>query len=363
MSKSRTSKPSYILSKSGKDKLKNYQDLSDSEINIRTGLDRSTIAKIRNGSQGVEKKSLERLFEKLEPDPDIQLELEDEDYQQFNRSPKTDRQELSRTSPNKDDLMLNETNTEKIKNVLGELNYSQQKFVFNETISRIKPAGTFLIHGKTDYGQRWLVNLLRYKVPYHTDAWQKSIYIKPHRKDIQTLWQSLAQELETSPLPEAVIEQLYQRWKNSTVILTIHNVDLMAGMLKQFINELWQPLVNKANHEKTQKTFRLVLFLVDNKNSKSKLETSLSLVTEPDKNQPHNPLALPELEPFNQDIIESWVGVQFQLLSQLWKSSESIEQVMQEIVERDNQPISVLKEICLCFELDWEQHIVEGLAL
>lgn len=345
MSKSRTPKPSYILSKSGKDKLeKCVKDKSDVIIGDSTGMYRGTIAKIRNGSEGVNKNSLERLFNNLD------IKLEEEDYEECDRSPK-------------DDFVRDEIKTDRLKNVLGELNYSQQKFVFNETISRIKPASTFLIHGKTDYGQRWLVNLLRYKVPYHTDAWQKSIYIKPHRKDIQTLWQSLAQELETSPSPEAVIEQLYQRWKNSTVILTIHNVDLMAGMLKQFINELWQPLVNKANHEKTQKTFRLVLFLVDNKNSKSKLETSLSLVTEPDKNQPHNPLALPELEPFNQDIIESWVGVQFQLLSQLWKSSESIEQVMREIVERDNQPISVLKDICLCFELDWEQHIVGGLAL
>ena len=345
MSKSRTSKPSYILSKSGKDKLKkSVKDKSDAIIGDRTEMYRGTIAKIRNGSEGVNKNSLERLFNKLG------IKLEEEDYEECDRSPK-------------DDFVRDEIKTDRLKNVLGELNYFQQKFVFNETISRIKPAGTFLIHGKTDYGQRWLVNLLRYKVPYHTDAWQKSIYIKPHRKDIQTLWQSLAQELETSPSPEAVIEQLYQRWKNSTVILTIHNVDLMAGMLKQFINELWQPLVNKANHEKTQKTFRLVLFLVDNKNSKSKLETSLSLVTEPDKNQPHIPLALPELEPFNQDLIESWVGVQSQLLLELWKSPESIEQVMREIVERDNQPISVLKGICQCFELDWEQHIVGGLAL
>jgi|GEM_PF-7044951 len=323
-----------------------------------TGMDRGTIAKIRNGDKGVNGDSLRRLFEGLD------LKLDEEDYEECDRPPQAGRKTPSPSSPHQNDLILNEIKTDKLKNVLGELNYHHQKFLFTEAISQIKPAGTFLIHGKTHYGQRWLVNLLRYKVPYHTDAWQKSIYIKPHRKDLQTLWQSLAQELGTSPSPEAVIEQLYQHWKNSTVILAIHNVDLIdESSLKQFMDDFWQKLVNKAKNEATQKNFRLVLFLVDDQNSKSKLEKSLPLVTEPDRNQPHIPLTLQELEPFNQEVIETWVGVQIQSLSQLWNSSESIEQVMRDIVKRNNQPVSVLRDICLCFELDWEQHIIGRLAL
>lgn len=331
------------------------------ELAHNSGINRDTMSKILNKPQeAVVRKSLYNLFSFLG------IDLEETDY---DNPPKTqassNRHSVPPTSLITDSPIPSNLDSEKLKCALQQLNYVQQKFLFDEGIIQVKPAAAFLIHGKPNYGQRWLVNLLKYKVPYHSNAWQKSLYIKPHRRDIQTLWQNLAQQLGTSPSPEEIAEKLYQQWQTATVILVIHEVDLIAGScLKQFINEFWQPLVNKVNNGvPPQHPYRLLLFLVDNTNSKSKLETSLSLVAQPDRNQPHVPLALQELEPFNKNVIETWVGVQFELLLQLWQGSDSIEKVMQTIVERDNQPISVLGKICECFELDWEQDIVRGFAL
>ncbi len=354
----KTSNKRCILTSEGRQKLLNViQDKNDSELARDARLNRGTVTKIREAQKAVTFSSLEGLFSSLN------LDLEPGDYQNLEKPPASSRHKAP--EPNGQPI-IDQTQTEKFINALYELDYSNQRNSFEQAITEVKPAATFFIHGQPSYGQRWLVNLLRYKIPYHhINAWQKSIYIKPHRRDIQALWQSLAQELKTSPMPQKVAEELYQHWQTSTVILAIHDVDLIAGScLKQFMDELWQPLVERVNKTRElQRSYRLLLFLVDNKNSKLKLETSLSLITKPDINQPHIPLALQALEPFNKDLIETWVGVQYQLLSQLpWKSSESIEQVMCEIVERDNQPISVFRDICQCFEFEWYE-IERGLAL
>lgn len=367
---SRTPKPSYVLTQQGHEKVKDaleeklqskYENITNQTIVnfLKNSFDRNTIAKIRNGNKGVNFQTLENFSNKL----DISFN-EGEDYQELPRTAQPHKTKPS-ISSNNNYPSIDETKIEKLKKALWEIDYDNQQNLFKSAISQVKPAAAFLIHGKPNYGQRWLVNLLKDKVPYHTNAWQKSLYIKPHRRDIQTLWQSLSQQLETSPSPQEIAVKLYQHWQTTTVILAIHEVDLIAGScLKQFINELWQPLVNKVNSGvPPQHPYRLLLFLVDNTNSKSKLETSLSLLSQPDINQPHVPLALQELEPFNKNVIETWVGVQFELLSQLWQGSDSIEKVMQTIVERDNQPISVLGKICECFDLEWEQDIVRGFAL
>jgi transcriptional regulator with XRE-family HTH domain len=362
---------SCILTCSGQEKLKNAlskRSYTQQELSDEARLDRAVISKILHNifasdskpQKAVTRKSLSDFCSEC-----LKIDLEETDY---DNPPKTQvrqrRHNQTSTSLKIDYATLPESNCEKLKCALEELNYANQKFLFDKAINQVKPAATFLIHGKPNYGQRWLVNLLKYEIPYHTNAWQKSLYIKPHRRNIQTLWESLAEELETSASPEAIAQKFYHHWQRTTVILAIHDVDLIAGnCLKQFIDELWQPLVNKVNNAPPQQRHRLVLFLVDNKNSKSKLEASLSLVAKPDNNQSHIPLALEELEPFNRNLIDTWVGVKFELLSQLWKSSESMEQVMQEIVERDSQPISVFTNICECIDLNWHMDIERGLAL
>ncbi|MGD1873824.1 MAG: hypothetical protein ACFB02_12320 [Mastigocoleus sp.] len=366
-------KKSCILTNTGRKKLEDalVQEYPEGKYNIseiarNAEIDRNVVGKILN------KEGLKPIdcckpvtFSKLNSlfSSGFNIDLEGDDFREADKKTKLHRPIQPEIPPSSFEISPNQA--EEFKVALGKLNYSRQKQLFQSTIIAVKPVGTFLIHGKPDYGQRWLVNQLKYEIPYHSSAWQKSIHIKPHRKDIENIWRNLANELNTSNYPQAIVEELYQHWQKNTVILAIYNVSfLVENSLNIFMEELWQPLVNKINNTtELQRSHRLVLFLIDNKNSKSNLEKSLCLARSLEKNQPHITLVLPELELFSRDVIETWVGVHSQLLSQLWNSPEPIEQVMQNILEGDHNPISVLKDICQCFELDWEQDIAAKLAL
>lgn len=366
-----SNKKSCILTDTGREKLENalvkkYPDgkYNISQIAEEAGIDRNVVSKILNPTglnpvdccKPVTFSSLDKLFSFLG------IDLEDDDFREADKKAKSPRRQQPEIQPSSFEIPPNQA--EEFKRVLGKLNYSGQKQLFRNTIIAVKPAGTFLIHGKPAYGQRWLLNQLRYEIPYHSCAWQKSIHIKPHRKDIKNIWDTLAQELATSSSPQSIVEELYQHWQKNTVILAVYDVNFLTkNSLAMFMQELWQPLVNKVNNTtELQRSHKLVLFLIDNKNSKSNLEKSLCLARSPDRNQPHIPLELPELEPFKRDEIKTWAGVN-DLLSQLWTSSEPIEQVMQNIVQGEHNPISVLTDICQCFELNWEQDIAAKLAL
>ncbi|NET59719.1 MAG: hypothetical protein F6K47_27285 [Symploca sp. SIO2E6] len=331
---------------------------SDTQLAIISGVYRGTIKKIRSGDKPVTYSRLDAVFSSLD------LDLEECDYKNSEETSKSIKPKNPQVSL--PDAFGNQPveKLETIKGALLKLNYSVQEPLFQDAVTQLKPAGAFLIHGKPDYGQRWLVNRLTYQVPYHTNAWRQSIYLKPHRKNIQYLWEDLARKVNSDPSPQAIAEGLYQYWQTQTVILALHDVDLIAGGgLQQFLEQLWQPLVKLVKAAPTPEySYRLLLFLVDNKNSKCKWNQKIPLATQLNPSQAQI-LDLQELEPFNQEMIKTWAGVQSSIFSTLWTGSESLEQVMGEIVLRDNQPISVLRDICQCFELDWYMDIEAKLAL
>ena len=270
----------------------------------------------------------------------------------------------------RDSFRLTKTGRDKLEKAVIKLKKWEQ-LQQRENCGLSKPARTFFIHGEPFYGQRWLVNILGYKVPYYSDAWKLPIRITPTRKGIKNVWDTLAGKLSTSPSPEAISNQLYEQWRTSTVILVIHNVNLIArNSLPIFIQQLWKPLVNRVNNtEELNKHHKLLLFLVDETNSKSNLERLPCLVQSLDKNQPQIHLEFLELKSFNQNDLKTWVGLKHESLSKLWSASDlsieqvSIEQAMLDTLEGTHTPISVLKQICECFEFNWEQDIEQKLAL
>lgn len=324
MSQSQTSKPSYVLTATGPDKLRNKcKDWSDNYLKDVVRLDRGTIAKIKVGIQGVNFSSLERLFRNLE------LKLEHGDYEEFNRTAQQSQQKRSRTSPNTDDSILKETETEKLKDALRELNYNNQDTLFTKSVGAVEPAGAFLIHGKSGYGQRWLVNRLSYKVPDFTDAFYCSLCLQRHRNNIQKLWENLANKCGSlSPSPEDIVEAIYQHWQTQTVMLCFRNVDLVGETnLNHLLNELWRPLVNKVqNADSPADKHPLLLFLIDNYGKQKKL--GISFVSQLDLNQPHIPVELQELEHFKNQEIKRWVRTQKQLFSPQLKMSVKISDII-----------------------------------
>ena len=355
MSKSRTPKPSYILSKSGKDKLeKSVKDKSDTIIGDSTEMSRETIAKIRNCSKGVNKNSLERLFDKLT------IKLEEEDYEECDRPPKADPQKLSRTSSNKDDLILNETKTEKLKNALRELNYQDQESSFTDSL--VESAIAFIIHGESGYGQRWLVNRLSYKVPYYTDAFCCPLHLKRtrHRHNIETLWDDLASMVgSTTSSPQDIVKTIYQHWQIQTVMLCFRDVDVVTKEdLNQLLRQLWQPLVKMVrdgNSPENEDKYPLLLFLIDN--------LGIPLASQLDSSQPDTPIQLKKLEPFKKEEIKRWVGNQNQLFTPQLKESDKISHIIQDIIERNSTPVNALEVICSWCDLDWYRDIEPGLKL
>ncbi len=142
-----------------------------SAIARKAGIHRDIVRKIltptglkpENECDGVTYSKLNNLFS-----DGLNIDLDDDDWKEADTQAKSSRRKQPTTVPN---------NYEKFTGALGDLNYSQQKQLFKKTIDEVRPAATFLIHGKPDFGQRWLVNQMRYEVPYHSEAWQKSIHI------------------------------------------------------------------------------------------------------------------------------------------------------------------------------------------
>ncbi|MGH7999527.1 MAG: hypothetical protein ACREPR_08900, partial [Brasilonema sp.] len=192
---------------------------------------------------------------------------------------------------------------------MRELNYEKQESSFTQFVREIEPAGAFLIHGKSGYGQRWLVNRLSYKVPYFTQAFCYGLCLKRHRNNIQTLWEDLAQIVGSpSASPQDIVQQIYQHWQTQTVMLCLLNVDMVRGKyLNDLIYELWKPLTDKVRQTKlpADEQRPLLLFLIDNLGCKEKL--GIPLVSQVDLNQPHIPLELQEITPFEKEEIQRWV--------------------------------------------------------
>lgn len=367
LQKPKYSKSSYKLSNLGYEKIKNVLEkkfscainqITYTAIKAETGIDRETIAKIITRTKGVNLATLENLFEALGE------QLQHQDYQKFDRPVSPVQQKIPQSSSSSE-LFLVTKDIEKVTAILRELNYTSQKQLFEDVLHLNIIAATFLIHGKENYGQRWLANILRYRIPHYTSAWQHSIFIKPHRKNIETIWQNFAQKLDTSDSPAAIIEELYKHCQKKTIIIAIHDVDLIAGnCLKQFIDELWLPLFHKVNDTSSEEDLlKLVLFLIDNKNSKPQIEKNVNFIQKADKFQLHNFLVFKELESFRRREAKIWVGQQKELLLPLWKNSETIEYMIDRIVERDSQPISVLTDICSCFDFHWYNDVESKLAL
>ncbi len=363
-----------LLTQQGVRKLKQaidkvYPDgCNNTELANRSQVHRDTIKKIRDmvdeiDTKPVQCKSLKAVFTSFALDL-----LEDEDVYTPAASGNAAKLAQKQSITSRKDV-LPESCTEKLIEVLWELNYDEQKHSFKQAIKLVKPAATFLIYGEPEQGQKWLVNRLFNQIPYSADALKRPIKIKPHQKDIQSLWQRLAGTVDCSPTPQAIIEQIYNHWQSGTVVLVLYDIDLMVTgqSLQPFLTEFWHPLVERVNQAKLDCPYRLLLFLVDNINAKSKWEKVMLTLEKANPTQPHHPLILQELRPFTWEEGEAWVGIQSKLLLELWPDSSmsdlKIRELMKEIFERNQQSISILKDICDCYDLNWDIDIKGTLAL
>ncbi|MCC5618375.1 hypothetical protein LC605_25485 [Nostoc sp. CHAB 5836] len=352
---------SCILTKDGRKNLndalnKKYKSLNINKSQLHKDIGEyqisyDTVCKILDKpTERVTRKYLDILFNFLK------IDLKESDYETPEKKPHSITQETNSSS---------ETPIQRLKAALEDLNYEYQKRLFKDAIGQLKPTATFLIHGKHDYGQQWLVNLLRYQhLPLHTtDVWQHPLKINRRDANIENIWRKLAELLGTpNSAPEILAEELYKHWESRPVILVLYIEHIADRYLEQFINDFWKRLVDMVNtayssspnNNKINRNNRLVLFLVDNANSQAKLQKYLLI--NPEKTESYKPLVLQIIEHFNPDWIQDWVGIQshYQLFSELWKVSEFRSEELRKIGLNYSTPVSVFREICNCCELDWQ---------
>lgn len=279
-------------------------------------------------------------------------------------------EDKSEPSQEQYEVTLNKVDNEveKFKLALKELNYDPQKYLFRQSINQVKPAGTFLIHGQPNYGQRWLVNQFSYDVPYFTDAFYSSLCFKRHRRNIRTLWENLAQQVGSdSASPPDIVEAFYKHWETRTVMLCFRDVDLVdEKYLNNLLLRLWRPLVTRVlqevqSAEEPNDKNPLLLFLIDNQGCKEKL--GIRCINHFDCNSPEIPVEIQELSPFDKTEINRWVKTKKQLFTTQSSNSPYIKTIIQDITERNSKPEKALEAICSWCDLDWYEDIQRKLAL
>ncbi|WP_414551641.1 hypothetical protein [Anabaena sp. CCY 0017] len=359
-----------ILTQDGIDELKKHDRLKSKEkINKTiladiTKLSAETIKKITDQlyrkeaeveAEAVNLGSLESFFEKLD------IKLKEIYYCEAKSSPKKTKiaaKSLSKMS----DYQLQ---CQRLKTTFEELNYEAQRDSFKNEIKQPKRAVFFLIHGKKNYGQKWLVHLLVYKhLPLPTPNVLKHIW-KIERKDarnIDKIWRTLAEFFQAKdPVPSNLVDALYQKLQISDVILVLYIEYIDDSCLEDFINNFLRVVVERVNAEPNNKN-RLVFFLVDLQKDEARLE----LPTETNQNNYYSPIPLERIEYFQSDDIKNWASIRCneEVISKLWKDNNPgfSPQEMVEIGSSNSTNISFFEDICKRCDLTW-QDIEKTLAL
>lgn len=236
-----------------------------------------------------------------------------------------------------------------------QIDFKEQSRQFKEVIELHRAAG-FLVHGDRGFGQQFLVNrLLRLK-----RGWQNQSPIKidvSYRgvaKNIPTLWRELTDwvGLPKYAQPREILDKVCDRFQTQDVIFIFYTVDYMLpGMLSQWLQEFWEPLVAMAKQNMPKQETHLLMFLVDNCGSVCQSTVRLADGLE-HSDYPCIPLRLPPASLFPPDALDEWIDIAI-AFREVQFSNGLTSQVL---LERSNNgvPQYVYEEICKCWGISWE---------
>ena len=267
---------------------------------------------------------------------------------------------MERRSPNPDSVSSQQvseptaSNGDRLYNALLRLNYSHQVSLFRQLVGTY-PVGTCLVHGDTEYGQRWLVNRLVQLVPNGMTAKVVSFGLtrKSRANYINALWRELGGRvgLTGQPEPGEIAEAVCQWWETQNVILIFHNVDRMPKeYIDRFRRDFWLPLSEKANPS-PQTSHKLLLFLVDHSGEVEGWDVAFAEVL--DDWQPQIPLKLPRIERLGDRDLVSWIENSINELPVEFATDG--DRLVREILENSDNgvPQLVLEYICSLCNCNW----------
>jgi hypothetical protein len=342
-------KKSCILTATGRDKLnkalnKKYgekytykQILEDVNSNLNIEIDREVISQIINDPQKSSRlKTIDNLFSFLD------IDLEESDYD--NPVQKERNNHITLSPP------------ETIKQAVKELNYLDQirKFTDFLDLENYNKVGAFLIYGKPQYGQRWLINRLCFEVPDFTKSQCETLPLKRYRHDISRLWEDLARRFgSNSNSPKDIVDAIYQHWQSQTIIICFSHFncpEICGQYLNYLISNFWQPLVNKTGESKSSQYFLLLFFLDESECNKDVL--GMPIIQNFDINTPWNICELNELSCFTNEHLKRWLGIHKNIFEPV--ITTDFQTILHEVSEYDlTTPEDILDKVCSYFNLTW----------
>ncbi|MGK7871762.1 MAG: hypothetical protein AB4426_00060 [Xenococcaceae cyanobacterium] len=262
-----------------------------------------------------------------------------------------------------------DSETQLVRQALLSLNYTMQsrqfKKFWQEDINR--QVGAFLIHGKSQCCQRWLVNRLVHSIVPEvildlSSANKFSIFTPQRDTYIEDLWKQFSEQLPQKPKPEAyaLAQSVYQEWQKETVILVFHGLEQMRETQpKHLITQFWSRLVQLVEaHPQESCSSLLLMFLIDNRGRASEWEIDFAVCLEDWELQ--RPLDLMPIEGFSYSILENWVKSRStRQLPGFPSDSKQLQSVTQAIWDDSREGIPVLAMDSICSICGYRWYAIE----
>ncbi|MBO3457636.1 hypothetical protein G7B40_008865 [Aetokthonos hydrillicola Thurmond2011] len=252
----------------------------------------------------------------------------------------------------------------RLRMALLSLNYTQQVTEFKDFWeSDLSQIGCFLIRGKQQDCQRWLVHRLLHKssqcFPDSTTGKKIRISLPTHKENyIDEVWKRLGKDLGfqslTSPSPDELAERAYDYWQDGTVVIVFSNLDtIYKDEMKKLINEFWCPLVEMVRQHPPKTCYSyLSMFLVDNTGCSS--DWGIDFAINLNEQQLSQPFALQTLENFSKGQLKTWVMTN-RTLPNFPRENKRLHNLAENFWQKSQQgiPELVMKQICEYCNSSW----------
>ena len=266
-------------------------------------------------------------------------------------------QDTDESQPSPEEIEAKPQGTEQLYNALLRLDFREQVSIFRHFVESHKVVSC-LIHGKPEYGQRWLLNRLVQLVPNGRSA--KIIQLGLNRRSrasyIESLWRELGGRVGLPGLqpPHKIAEAVCKWWQTQTVILVFHDVDRMPQeFMSQFLCEFWLPLVEiSCNCSSHLSNYRLLMFLVDYSGCVERWKIDCVETVESTW-KPQILVKLPKLNRLSDRDLMIWIETGINDLPM--KLTIQLDRTVQSILENTDNglPELVLQHICSLCEHNW----------
>ncbi len=239
----------------------------------------------------------------------------------------------------------------KLYQALLRLNYIEQTKVF-KCLTDLSPVGAFIIHGDPYYGQRWLLNRLLKQVFHTPGEIPLTITFSPRRRwDFQVVLREIGQQTGIrNPLSlTEIVEQLYRRWQQGTVVLIFHQVGkIHRELLQELWEKFWCELAKKTTNPQSRQ-YKLLLFLVDDDGSVNTWPFTCSENVNTSW-EPLTPIQFPRLTLIRSEELKNWIDHEWDALPESIRTTP-IEDILQQ--SDAGIPQSVLEHLCTLWGCDW----------